>query len=365
MKLESKSVSSIMLALLLIGMLSPALVGFDLVRATSDTALAVDPSSIVDSTLGPGSIFRVNITVQNVQRLLSYVLLVSYDPQVLAAIDFGFYEPSKNSFRCRANDTAGWREIGALTYYDDYLGWTVVGPEPICWIDFYVYRVGTSSIDLSTPWPGYGLGNADGKPIPHVNFDGFFDNRPQNVVAIIDIDPEALNLKSKAQWITGYIQLPEGYSPGDVDASTILLNGTIPPVLDPNYGFVTNPSEYLVDHNDDGILERMVKFDRAAVISFIYGQGFRYDNVGLTITGQLFGGALFEGTCAVFVNYAGDVNNDGTINVLDAGVISAHWYPGPPTGPSGYDLNADLSNDGTINILDSGMVSNNWGQTIP
>jgi hypothetical protein len=43
-------------------------------------------------------------------------------------------------------------------------------------------------------------------------------------------------------WITAYIQLPEGYNPEDIDATTILLNGTISPVLDPKYDFVTNSS---------------------------------------------------------------------------------------------------------------------------
>lgn len=123
-------------------------------------------------------------------------------------------------------------------------------------------------------------------------------------IAAVNVDPGTLNLKSKGQWITAYVQLPEGYNAADIDVATILLNGTILPVLNPNYGFVTNSSEYLVDHNNDGILERMVKFNRAAVEFYIYyTQGIRYGNVALTITGELLDGTPFEGTAIIFVNY--------------------------------------------------------------
>jgi len=118
----------------------------------------------------------------------------------------------------------------------------------------------------------------------------------------VDIDPETLNLRSRGQWITAYIQLPDGYNAADINASTVLLNGTISPVLDPKYGFVTNSSEYLVDHNNDGILERMVKFDRATVETFINNEGISYGNVALTITGKLLDGTPLEGTDLIFVN---------------------------------------------------------------
>ena len=125
------------------------------------------------------------------------------------------------------------------------------------------------------------------------------------ITATIDVDPDTLNLRSKGQWITAYIQLPEGYNPEDIDATTILLNGTISPILDPKYGFVTNSSEYLVDNNGDVVLERMVKFDRAQVESFISSQGIGYGKASITVTGELVDGTSFEGTDIIFVVHAG------------------------------------------------------------
>ena len=115
------------------------------------------------------------------------------------------------------------------------------------------------------------------------------------ISATVNIDPDTLNSKSKGRRITACIQLPEEYDPEDIDATTILLNDTIQPVLDPKYDFVTNSSEYLVDHNEDGILERMVKFDRAEVMALL--------NIGeatLTVTGEV-NGTPFEGTDTIRV----------------------------------------------------------------
>jgi len=62
----------------------------------------------------------------------------------------------------------------------------------------------------------------------------------------------------------------------------------------------------------------------------------------------------------VQVKTPGDINGDESINVLDVGLISAHWYPGPPIGPSGYEANADLDSDGAVNVEDLAIISAHW-----
>lgn len=64
-----------------------------------------------------------------------------------------------------------------------------------------------------------------------------------------------------------------------------------------------------------------------------------------------------------FVVCLGDVNADGIVDIFDIGSVSAHWFPGPPIGPLGYDPVADLNNDGAVDIYDIGIVSANWGTT--
>ncbi len=65
----------------------------------------------------------------------------------------------------------------------------------------------------------------------------------------------------------------------------------------------------------------------------------------------------------VMMTIPSDVNGDGVVNILDVGLISAHWYPGSPIGPLGYDPTVDINNDGAIDIAEIGIVSANWGRT--
>jgi len=108
--------------------------------------------------------------------------------------------------------------------------------------------------------------------------------------ATIDFDPDTLNPKSQGKWVTAYIELPTGYDPRDINATTIRLNDTLAPILDPSYGCVTDPSGYITDHDGDGIEERLVKFDRTAVIALLSPGTYP-----IRITGRLGSGPSFEG----------------------------------------------------------------------
>ena len=110
------------------------------------------------------------------------------------------------------------------------------------------------------------------------------------VEADIDIDPDTLNGRARGTWITCYVELPDGYDVREIDASTILLEDTISPVLDERYGFAISTSSHIVDHDGDGILERMVKFNRQEVAD-ILPRGIHI----LKVTGELKDGMVFTG----------------------------------------------------------------------
>jgi len=65
----------------------------------------------------------------------------------------------------------------------------------------------------------------------------------------------------------------------------------------------------------------------------------------------------------VQVRIPGDVNSDGIVDIFDIGTISAHWSPGPPPGPEGYNALVDINHDGDIDIDDIEMASDHWGET--
>jgi PKD repeat protein len=118
----------------------------------------------------------------------------------------------------------------------------------------------------------------------------------------IDFDPDTLNLKSKGEWVTAYIEFPEGYDVADINVSSILLNGTIS--VDPN------ASTAIGDYDGDGIPDLMVKFDRAEVTAYIIANvnmtelcEKRFMTTTLTVTGCLNNGTPFQASVTIKIVY--------------------------------------------------------------
>jgi len=108
------------------------------------------------------------------------------------------------------------------------------------------------------------------------------------VQAVVNIDPDTLNLVSEGKWITGYIELPSGYEVKNINVSSILLNGQVKAEA--------KPTE-IGDYDNDGIADLMVKFDRSAVEKVV-SVG---DKVTITVSGSLTDGKKFEGTDTIRV----------------------------------------------------------------
>lgn len=132
-------------------------------------------------------------------------------------------------------------------------------------------------------------------------FDNFLVNSGilicPKISVTTDIDPDTLNLRSRGQWITAYIELPEGYDVNDINVSTIMLNDTVPAELKP---FAIG------DYDSDTVPDLMVKFDRAEVISYILANvdltqlyEDRFMTITLTITGYLNDGTPFQGSTTI------------------------------------------------------------------
>ena len=110
-----------------------------------------------------------------------------------------------------------------------------------------------------------------------------FEVEVKPISATIDFDPDTLNLKNEGKWVTVYIELPGEDDVARINVTTVRLNDIILAVIDPKYGFVTVPDLYITDHNQNGIFERMVKFDRTAVADILKPG----DEVTVTVTGKV------------------------------------------------------------------------------
>ncbi len=150
---------------------------------------------------------------------------------------------------------------------------------------------------IETADGGYALAGSKGGPfLGSGDFDFWLIKlAPEEIPATVDIDPNTLNLKSKDEFVTAYVELPEGYDVADIVLETVYLDG-IPAVTDPVYGFVKNQKSYLFDRDGDGTTEtRMVKFDRQAVIALL-----SVGEATLTITGEV-NSTRFEGSDTIKV----------------------------------------------------------------
>ncbi len=92
---------------------------------------------------------------------------------------------------------------------------------------------------------------------------------PTIIPAVINLDPGILNPSSNGNWVTCYIELTEGQDVHAIDGATVTLNG-IPAYLG-QQGWATPQANdgNVADFDADGVLERMVRFDRAAVAASI------------------------------------------------------------------------------------------------
>jgi len=106
------------------------------------------------------------------------------------------------------------------------------------------------------------------------------------VSAVVDLNPDTLDLESKGRWITFYIKIPEAYDVSDINVDSILLEGLLE-----------------VQHSDVQEDVLMVKFDRQDVIAYISViLGITTpDYVTLRIVGELNDGVSFEGTDVIRV----------------------------------------------------------------
>jgi hypothetical protein len=221
---------------------------------------------------------------------------ITWDGEYLWHADYTHYtiyklDPSDgsvvSSFASPSFGPSGLTWDGAYLWHSDYLTDTIYKLDP---------SDGSVELSFASPashpwdlaWDGFFLWNADIDANTVYKID--VGVSPPVITATIDINPDALMLRSRGKWITGYIELPEGYNVRDINVSSILLNNTIPAEPKPRA---------IGDFDSDGIPDMMIKFSRADVISLILAnvniEG-RFMTATLTVTGSLYDGTPFQGS---------------------------------------------------------------------
>jgi len=370
--------------------------------AAATTTLYVDPSSIIDTSLAPGSNFTTNINVNNITDLAGFEFSLNYTTTVLSAkeITLGSFFPSNSVIlHEETNDTLGYVRYVVNVPFGS-LG--INGSGTLATINFTVESTGETILNLSFTE----LLDSSANVIAHEVNDGYFSNlevhdlavidinadptevpvgepitinvtvwnqgdfsetfnvtiyydttfietqtgitleagknttltftwnttlvspgnytitaeaseapgetdledntlqsdqivavTPPKIYATIDVDPDALNLKSEGRWVTCYIKITDGCNVSDVDRTTVMLNGTVPV----DTFWVDKLFESVIgDYDNDTIPDLMVKFDRQALIEFLKTEGFTDAEATLAISAEA-NGVSFDATDTIKV----------------------------------------------------------------
>jgi hypothetical protein len=93
--------------------------------------------------------------------------------------------------------------------------------------------------------------------------------KPKTIPALISLQPGILNPSSNGNWVTCYIELTDKTDVHAIDGATVTLNGVPAYMGQQDWATPQANDENVADFDNDGILERMVRFDRAAVAATI------------------------------------------------------------------------------------------------
>ncbi len=148
----------------------------------SGTRLYVDPAQIMNLTMGPSSVFTINITTAGVTDMSICQFNLTYDPNVLNLIGINI-QKVQNEYptpKISQDGFAGYLWI-KLTYATPV---TTADPTVLVILQFHVEAYGISPLNLTDTH----LTDKNGNPLPHDDTDGLFANVIRDV-AITNVVP--------------------------------------------------------------------------------------------------------------------------------------------------------------------------------
>ena len=120
--------------------------------------------------------------------------------------------------------------------------------------------------------------------------------RPKVVPATITLDPGTLYLHCPGKWLVCYIELPAGYDVNNIDEATVTLQDIPAYQGKEGWGKPSCNKSKIVDHDGNGLEERIVRFDLEAVQAIV-----QPPEAILTVKGNLTDKTPFEGAATIKV----------------------------------------------------------------
>ena len=136
----------ILAAVLALFVLTGSLVGVRPVSAAASTPVAtMSAPTVIDESLTPGSVFSINITIANVEKLWGYEFVLFYNTSVIDAIEYAFTDP-RFTLILPSEIGINYTTLACGTFNGDRVGVTITDPIPVARIDFVVTGYGATSL---------------------------------------------------------------------------------------------------------------------------------------------------------------------------------------------------------------------------
>jgi Domain of unknown function (DUF2341)/Calcineurin-like phosphoesterase len=354
---------------------------------TGQCAVYVEPTLIEKTLSDVGSTFRVNISIQNVVDLFGFDLNITWDGDLVTLAGVEYQNELNNMWSygnwvAVKNDTGfGWYKLVATSTLAGFNG-----AQPMAVLTFRVEYSGSIKGTL-IHFDTHKLSNSHYAAILHVASDGSYTI--QGATPKLDMDPTAktcrvynetfsvkVNLTTAIvvddfafeihynttlldyvtitwdAWESGTINADEGNGVLTGSTSGGGLNGTrtlITIEFKASFYHVWKSSPNWTNDITDTI------FIQKADLSFPSAPDLRYEKGGIT---QIDVGPDFAYT---FSPIPGDVNNDGTVDIVDLQKAAAYF--GVKQGDPGWSGGStyDLDDNGMIEVFDLRTIAANYG----
>ncbi len=355
--------SSIIIVLLLL-CLHSALQVVDFVSAL-DTKMEIFPSN-TDAIVGQECTVYINVT--DVADLYAWEFQLHYDPSKLdltynGTVSGGLNEPT-HTFHSVTNETAGHLWWAVSTTYPTTTGISYTS-HAIFEMHFTPIATGMSWLNLS----GTILSDSNAQAITHTVVNGSIS------VETLDLTVTAIEILNKHANVTWVHSIYANDTWADASNYYYPVNVTFQ-----NSGTLTATNfKVKLEVHYDSTLEASAEQNVASLAGssskeLTFSNLFRPTKTGESGKYSLKASVDSENTVAednednnvitkndFVVTVMGDVNEDKTVNILDAVVLALAW--GSEPSESHWNVAADLNHDDNVDILDGVRIGLHWGES--
>ncbi len=314
-------------------------------------ALAISPSSIINSSLVPTSTFSVNVTISDATDLNSWSMNIYYNNTVLGVANAveGSFMSSVATTTFASNTTQDYNATnGQLTLSDNFTSTSVgaSGSGTLATITFQVLANGSTPIVMAD----IQMIDSFSRSISYTQTNGFFSNIPTTTIHEVVVTDITASSYFNSTWV---------YQGRDVDINVTVLDSG---------GFSENATVTVYYNETAGDVAGVQNVElisgENATLLFVWnttGVPISYTNYTLTAVATIPTGSntLSDGTMQVRI--LGDLNGDGKVDMADVEIFILAFGSYP--GHARWNPAADVNQNGVVDLNDLVTLFEHWAQT--